>query len=499
MANTVRKTFYSDGVFAVPAGIYGIRVTTVQTNRSINASFDGFADQFARTYTMGLNTVGQIGQGSDVVPRSSPTLVVGGQSFASVFYHASNTTAYGLTTRGDVYSWGSATGGMLGDGTTVTKSSPVLVVGGYKFQTLAFSANNGVSTIGLTTLGKAYAWGQNTAGQLGTNDVTPRSSPTLVVGNILWNKIVGTLGDGSHHGIDINGSIYGWGTNADGQIGDGTSVAKSSPTLVVGGQTYRDIVAGSLSVYGLTTAGAAYAWGSNASGQLGDNSVTKRSSPIAVVGGLVFQQLFVPQGGSNNGNVVAFGIAANGNAYAWGINTNGQLGVGDTTARSSPTLVVGGLKFQKIVTHNGAGNVATVFGLTTDGKLYGWGANANGQIGDNSVAVRSSPTLVVGGLNWVDVMIQNNNAVLGVTTQGLVYGWGINTNGELGVGDVTPRSSPTLTAGVRALFVLPKIQTVPITTVPGTNLTVTKGQYFATVGQTVVGIQPDSIIIEYEQ
>jgi alpha-tubulin suppressor-like RCC1 family protein len=159
----------------------------------------------------------------------------------------------------------------------------------------------------------------------------------MVIGGITsWSQV---SGGGTHSlGLTSDGIAYAWGLNSVGQLGDGTTVAKSSPVTVIGGITnWSQLSAGNNFNLGLTSTGIAYAWGTNNVGELGDETTTSRSSPVTVVGGITnWSQL---SAGDNH----SLGITSAGVAYAWGFNSTGQLGDETTTNRSSPVTVVGGL------------------------------------------------------------------------------------------------------------------------------------------------------------
>ena len=171
-----------------------------------------------------------------------------------------------------------------GDNTTVAKSSPVLVVGGFTdwCQLSAGCAHS----LGVRANGSLWAWGNGGNGQLGDNAAAIRSSPVSVVGGFTdWCQVSASS---SHSlGVRQNGTAWAWGfAGLFGKLGDNTTVAKSSPVLVVGGFTdWCQLSAGCAHSLGLRQNGTAWAWGCNASGQLGNNSTVSRSSPVSVVGG----------------------------------------------------------------------------------------------------------------------------------------------------------------------------------------------------------------------
>ena len=144
---------------------------------------------------------------------------------------------YGTAKQFIFYSWGQGTNGQLGDNTAVDKSSPVLVVGGFTDWISIAGGGNSTNGGGIRNNGTAWSWGVNSSGQLGDGTTINRSSPVLVIGGITdWNEVF-VSGGANFAAIRNNGTVWGWGFNSFGQIGDGTTTTRSSPVLVLGGFT----------------------------------------------------------------------------------------------------------------------------------------------------------------------------------------------------------------------------------------------------------------------
>ncbi len=405
-----------------------------------------------------------------------------------------------VTTNGQMYAWGGNANGQIGDGTVTVKSSPVLVVGvSQRWNALGVGVDN---LFGILVNGDGYGWGLNANGQLGIGSVTPQSSPILVLGGFKWQLI---SGGASTVGITATGIAYAWGLNANGQLGLGDVTPRSSPVIVLGGFTWRQVIsARSNFMLGVATTGAAYGWGLNAFGQLGVGDVTPRSSPVIVLGGFTWASVACSSGASGGG--FSIGITNTGDAYGWGANNLGQLGVGDVTPRSSPVIIVGGKKWRFIKV---AGDSA--IGITRDGLTYAWGRNESGQLGDGTVVSKSSPVLVLGGITFRQVIAgevsgSNLGYMMGIATNGNAYGWGSNLNGQLGVGDVTAKSSPILIVGSnvwRAIDVaLLAEQIIDVT--PGITYTAVQLATVTSFGPTALftdefnsGSLPTRIVLEY--
>jgi len=339
--------------------------------------------------------------------------------------------------RCDIYTWGEATCGALGDNTTVNKSSPVSVVGGFdNWSSVTMGRNTG---LGVRTTGSLWAWGCNDVGQLGDNTIVSKSSPVSVVGGFTdW--VQASANNESSHVVARrqNGTIWAWGCNNCGQLGDCTIVSKSSPVSVVGGFTdWCQVSAGSCNTLAVRTNGTAWAWGSGLCGMLGDNTIVSKSSPVSVVGGFTdWCQISASCRHS-------LAVRTNGTAWAWGQGTGGRLGDCTIVDKSSPVSVVGGFTDWCQVS---AGNDFSV-ALRQNGTAWAWGGNGSGRLGDNSTVSKSSPVSVVGGFtDWCQISGGGQHA-LAVRQNGTAWGWGVGISGRLGDGTVVSKTSPVSVLG----------------------------------------------------
>jgi alpha-tubulin suppressor-like RCC1 family protein len=328
------------------------------------------------------------------------------------------------------WAWGDGSNGRLGNNSTIGSKKPVSVVGGFTDWIQVAAGRD--HSLGVRANGTAWAWGLNTNGRLGDNTTTVRSSPVSVVGGFTdWIQVSG----GTIHslGLRANGTAWGWGTNTDSQLGDGTITTRSSPVSVVGGYTdWIQVAAGGSHSLGLRANGTAWGWGFNSNGQLGTNDTSQRTSPVSVVGG--FTDWIQVAGGTSH----SLGLRANGTAWAWGLNTSSQLGTNNTTTRSSPVSVVGGFTDWIQVAAGGSHSL----GLRANGTAWAWGSNASGRLGDNTLTSRSSPVSVVGGFtDWIQVAGGIEHS-LGLRANGTAWAWGGNEDGELGDDTNTSRLSP---------------------------------------------------------
>jgi alpha-tubulin suppressor-like RCC1 family protein len=240
--------------------------------------------------------------------------------------------------------------------------------------------------------------------------------------------------------IDVGG-IKCWGDNIYGQLGDGTSIVRTTPVYVAGLTSAASTISAGLShSCTILEAGGAKCWGANGSGQLGDGTTTNRTMPVDVIG-LSSGVSAIATGG---GHTCA--LTAGGGVKCWGWNANGQLGDGTTTDRATPVDVVGlGSGVRAIA----AGRYHTC-ALIEGGALKCWGFNAAGQLGDGTTTDRAMPVDVAGLGSGVVAVAAGDRHTCAVTTGGAALCWGANENGQLGDGTTTQHATPVGVSGLNS-------------------------------------------------
>ena len=331
--------------------------------------------------------------------------------------------------------WGSGNDGRLGNLAVAARSSPGPTAGGGT-NWCEVSAG-GKHTAAIKTDGALWTWGCNNAGQLGNLNVVVTSSPgTISGGGTTWCLI--DAGYTQTAAVKTDGTAWTWGSNSFGQLGDITTVARSSPgTLAGGGTTWCRISSRYQHSAAIKTDGTLWTWGNNACGRLGDSTVVNRSSPGTTVGGGTTWCAV------NTGFYHTAAMKTDGTAWTWGLNSVGQLGTGAVVNRSSPGTTVGGGTNWRLI--NAGGNITQA--IKTDGTTWTWGCNGFGQLGDGTAVNKSSPvTLTGGGTTWCQIR-SGTNFMAAIKTDGTAWTWGLNGIGQLGDLTVLNRSSPVTLSG----------------------------------------------------
>ena len=286
-----------------------------------------------------------------------------------------------------------------------------------------------------------WQWGINTDGGLGQNNTTGYSSPRQVGSENTWSSSNrGNYSNNASFGIKNDGTLWAWGYNGYGMLGlneTGNPGKKSSPVQIPG-TTWSQVVKGYRNTGATKTDGTLWTWGNNGQGGLGHNDSTNGahiSSPVQVGSDTTWTDQFV------NAYFNMTAIKTDGTMWAWGFNTYGNLGVNNRTVVSSPVQIPG-TTWSKIC-YNGFHERAAI---RSNGTLWTWGRNNVGQLGLNNKTEYSSPVQIP-GTTWANISCDQNR-MMATKTDGTLWMWGGSGRGEFGLNENdTYRSSPTQIPG----------------------------------------------------
>ena len=293
-----------------------------------------------------------------------------------------------------------------------------------------------VDAFGQSSTAPTTAWGDNVFGQVGDGTTNPALSPVQVQG--LQGGVL-AIALGGDHGITLKsgGTVFAWGFNSGGQVGDGSTTARLAPKAVSGlSPGITAVAAGDSHNLALTAAGAVMAWGYNASGQVGDGSTVNRLMPVPVTG-LGSGVVAIAAGGDHS-----LALKSDGTVVAWGKNDHGELGDSSTTDRTTPVAVVG-LTGVKALSAGRQHSLA----LRSDGSVASWGLNSSGQLGDGTTTDQHH-AIAVAGLSGVKEIAAGGDHSLCLGGAGAVKAWGDNQFGQVGDASTTDRTTPTSVAGL---------------------------------------------------
>lgn len=296
-----------------------------------------------------------------------------------------------LSDQGEVWTWGANNVGQLGNGSTIDSYSKAVKVAG--LENVTSITGGTMHSVALKDDGTVWAWGGNDFGQLGNETNSQSNIPVQVAG--LTNVIA--LATGPYHSLAVQagGKVWAWGNNGQGGLGNGTYTHSNKPTEVQGlpaGENIIAVAASQVHSMAVTESGEVWAWGGNGDGQLGDGTRIYRNKAVKVIG--------LPDPATDKvtsiavGESYSFAVTESGRVWAWGNNADGQLGLGVSIASTTtPMQITGlaGINIKSVV----AGGYCN-FAISETGEVWGWGSNYSGQQGDGSKDTHYEPVLMRG-------------------------------------------------------------------------------------------------------
>jgi alpha-tubulin suppressor-like RCC1 family protein len=372
---------------------------------------------------------------------------VGAAMWNKVLISAGTDRTFAIQTDGTLWVCGDNHSGALGLGDTNDRTVLTRVGNAKNWTTVA---NFGPHTLGLKADGTIWSWGSNSNGQLGLGsaDNNPHPTPAQVIGTGYVGLAVGLF-----HSLALraDGSLWTWGFNSNGQLGLGPVGDQHLPAQVTQvGNGWVAVATGIFHSLGLKSDGSLYVWGANGVGQLGLGNVGDMDTPTKLGSGWVA----IAAGGFHS-----FGLKDDGSLWAWGQNNVGQLGIGNKTNQNTPVQVGTGWVAVAAGSQEPTGSQEPGFhslGLKSDGSLWAWGNNADGQLGQGNTINQSSPVRVGKDADWV-ALAAGGGQSLGLKSDGSLWVWG-SGGGVPGLGNIPYWSTPTKVPR----FNMPKAAVIPL-------------------------------------
>jgi uncharacterized repeat protein (TIGR02543 family) len=376
-----------------------------------------------------------------------------------------------LTSFGRIFTWGWNAYGQLGDGTSTNKSTPVDITDqftlypGETIESISLGSNHSAA---ITSLGRMFVWGANGYGQLGDQTIIQKNTPVDITDqfDLEVDEIIVDVSLGYAHtsAVTSEGRIFTWGWNIYGQLGDGTSNDRLSPTEItdqfnlVQDEKMVSTSLGTNHSAAITSEGRIFTWGWNFYGQIGDGTTSQSNMPIDITYGFTLEVGEHIQRISL-GDLHSTALTSTGRMFTWGANIYGQLGDGTNILRTTPTEITNhfNLETDETIENISSGSNHVVV-LTSLSHLFVFGYNDYGQLGDSTTTHKNLPVNISSAFN-----LSTNETIKSVslgsdyssvlTSSGYVYTWGANTYGQLAIGTTNSKLTPYKTPINYALLV----------------------------------------------
>jgi alpha-tubulin suppressor-like RCC1 family protein len=448
-------------------------------------------------WATGNNTSGSLGLG-DSTARTVFTQVTSGINNIWEKVSGCNIHTLGIKTDGTLWGWGYNFYGQLGLGDNITYNTPQQVGTAtnwnkiYTSKTATTGGTTGFSAA-IKDDGTLYVTGRNTNGQLGLGDITARNVFTQVTtaGINTWSMV--SLGTSFMAGVKTDGTLWTWGLNTSGQLGLGNLTQFTSPQQVGSDTDWVQVECGNTFTIARKSNNTIYSCGNNSDGSLARGSINVNQTTFGQIGtsnwidikcgydfmatlsstyyisfagynlyaefgqnymgGYYRSPTLAPSISYNNWISTGFFpynsanilfIKNDGTLWASGSNQNGQLGLGDTTTRTI-IMQVGTDTWIKVACGGRSSATSSSFsaGIKSNGTLWTWGNNTNGQLGLGNNTQYTTPQQVGVDNTWIFIACGKEiNYMIGIKSNGTMWGWGLNTSGQLGLGNNTTYNTP---------------------------------------------------------
>jgi alpha-tubulin suppressor-like RCC1 family protein len=380
-------------------------------------------------WATGVNTFGQLGNGT-TLNINEPELVNDTQKWIDIF--AGSFTTFAFNQYHQLFSAGLNTSGEFGKG--INRNKPHQVIASEPWLKISGgSASYNGHTLAINQLGQLFAWGQNNDGQLGLG-AAPLSGviPTQIESEVSWDKI--SNGFQFSVAIKSDSTLWSWGRNGQGQLGQGQGIfSRNIPFQVGSGNNWSEVSAGGEFVIAIKHDSTLWSWGSNSQGTLGIGAGGNQFTPIQVGSDNDWVKI-------SSGTQHTLALKADSTLWSWGNNQHGRLGRFGST--NTPQQV-GEDKWIDIA----AGGFHSL-GIKADSSIWAWGYNLYSQLGDNSSTSRTTPVLINNEHNWIQLAAGYEHS-LALKSDSTLWGWGRNGAGQLSdstsyVGSMNRAMQPTL-------------------------------------------------------
>jgi alpha-tubulin suppressor-like RCC1 family protein len=334
-----------------------------------------------------------------------------------------------LALANDLTVWvtGANSQGQLGDGTTSSKNSPIHLSTLSNITAVSTGTN---SSYALDTDGFVWAWGGNSSGELGTGTTTNSLVPVKIQG--ITNVIAISAGAGCMAALKSDGTVWVWGYNWYGISANGSTANVLAPVQVLGVSNITAIANEGDCIIALKNDGTVWGWGNGVYGQLGNGKTASYQTPVQATG---LTNVIAIAGGFGQ----TFALKNDGTVWGYGYNLQGQLGDGTATSRTTAVIISSLTSITKIV--SGSNHAVA---LKSDGTVFVWGRNASYGVFGNGTSSTSLTPIQVSALTNVTSLTAGNDYSLAIKTDGTVWGWGLNSSGQLGDGSNISKLSPVL-------------------------------------------------------
>jgi uncharacterized repeat protein (TIGR02543 family) len=367
-----------------------------------------------------------------------------------------------ITNSGQVLMWGRNWAGQLGNDTSTDFMSPVNITARFNLSGTEYveSLQLGYShTSALTSTGRVFMWGNNSLGQLGDGTNEYRFKPLEITSrfNLMGSeKIVSLqLGHDTSYALSSSGQLFSWGDNNSGQLGDGTTISKNNPVNMTSqfnlntGETITMVRTKNSHTIASTSIGRVFAWGANGYGQLGNGNSDSKNIPMNISSSFNIsnpETIIDIQLGFSHSSL----LTSAGRLFMWGINYGGQIGNGGYGIQYTPITINNRFTF---LTNESISSIRLGSGhsvaLTNLGRVFAWGENYNGQLGNGEYSSYNLPQHITGRFTLlanetITSLSVGSTSNAAMTSTGRLFVWGSNNQGQLGIGNYEQQVNPWL-------------------------------------------------------